>query len=60
MSAWRRHVNSQEFLRGGPRWNTPRTFSIEALISWASECPQAIRESLQLISLETGVKTRAA
>jgi DNA invertase Pin-like site-specific DNA recombinase len=46
--------------QGGPHWNTPRTFSAEALISWASECPQAVRESLQLISLETGVKTRAA
>jgi DNA invertase Pin-like site-specific DNA recombinase len=46
--------------QGGPHWNTPRTFPIEALISWASECPQAIREHLQLISLEADVKTRAA
>jgi DNA invertase Pin-like site-specific DNA recombinase len=46
--------------QGGPHWNTPRTFSVDALISWASECPQAIRESLQLISLEADVKTRAA
>jgi DNA invertase Pin-like site-specific DNA recombinase len=46
--------------QGGPHWNTPRTFPIEALISWATECPEAIRESLQLISLEQTVKTRAA
>ncbi|HXA18941.1 MAG TPA: recombinase family protein [Thermoanaerobaculia bacterium] len=46
--------------QGGPHWNTPRTFPIEALICWASECPQRLREHLQLISLEAGVKTRAA
>jgi DNA invertase Pin-like site-specific DNA recombinase len=46
--------------QGGPYWNTPRTFPLEALISWASECPVRLRESLQLISLEAGVKTRAA
>lgn len=44
----------------GPHWNTPRTFLLEALISWASECPPAVRESLQLISLEETVKTSHA
>jgi hypothetical protein len=28
------------FFTSGPHWKTPRTFSVEALISWASECPQ--------------------
>lgn len=38
-----------------PHWDTPRTFSVEALISWASDFPQALLDNLESTKPESDI-----